>query len=437
MTPPRDTPHPARAAAVRIVTTLRDAGHVAYLAGGCVRDALMGLMPKDYDVATDALPERVRELFHNSKFVGEAFGVVLVRVLGHEIEVATFRVESGYDDGRRPSRVQFTDARSDAQRRDFTINGLFEDPLATDPRSAIIDYVGGQADINAKILRAIGDADARFAEDYLRMLRAVRFASRLHFAIDELTARAMRIHARYLGQISRERIGMETRTMLAAPSRGVAAQLLQDLRLDGPTLNEEHLDTPPTALAALPHDASYPVTLAAWMIDRHAPVATTPPAGNPAAPHHEVRDWLHKNSAAVLNRWRKALCLSNDDRDRVQAILRLMPAAIEWHPLRIAHRKRALASPAWAEVFTLLGALHARPGVAALYEQIHRESAPLIADGVEPKPWITGDDLIALGLAPGPGFKKLLDDVYDAQLEHRLANRDEAIAWAKAFSVQS
>lgn len=430
--------HTARESATQVVRVLREAGHVAYFAGGCVRDKLLGLTPEDYDVATDARPERVRELFRNSKFVGEAFGVVLVRIMGHEVEVATFRVESGYADGRRPSQVEFTDAQNDARRRDFTVNGLFEDPLAVSPEEAIIDFVGGRADLKAKLLRAIGDADARFADDYLRMLRAVRFAARFGFTIDEKTARAIRLHARYLGQISRERIGMEAMAMLTAATRGAAAALIQDLKLDGPTLNEEHLDTPVAALSNLPKDASYATAITAWMIDRHAP----PPAidkkpslnrqkTDETAVTPEVRVFLDKDAHAVVRRWRKALCLSNDDRDRVQSILTLLHQPIQWPNLRVAHRKRALASPAWTETFDLFCAMTDRQGVTDRAEQIANEATLLIEDGVAPPPWITGDDLIAMGLKPGPTFKQLLDDVYDAQLENSITSRHEAMGWIK------
>src|SRR5690606_33461140 len=157
--------------ATGIVRRLRDAGHVAYFAGGCVRDELLGLTPKDYDVATDAPPAIVRKLFHNTQAVGAAFGVVLVRIGTSQIEVATFRTDGKYEDGRRPESVQFTTAEEDAKRRDFTINGMFLDPLT----GQVIDYVGGQTDLTAKVLRAIGKPDERFAEDHLRMLRAVRF----------------------------------------------------------------------------------------------------------------------------------------------------------------------------------------------------------------------------------------------------------------------
>src|SRR6185312_6460529 len=184
--------------AVVVLKRLRDAGYVAYFAGGCVRDLLLGIEPKDFDVATDAPPDRVRQIFRNAQAVGAAFGVILVRQGGSQIEVATFRAEAGYDDGRHPTVVRFTTAQNDAQRRDFTINGLFYDPVTEE----VIDYVGGQEDIKARTVRAIGEAAARFDEDSLRLLRAVRFSARLGFKIDSTTAAAIKQHAPQLKRIS-------------------------------------------------------------------------------------------------------------------------------------------------------------------------------------------------------------------------------------------
>ena len=214
----------SRTAALSIIQTLRDAGHVALLAGGCVRDRLLGEDPKDYDVATDAPPERVRTLFKRTRAVGEAFGVVLVDLKRdgqrRTIEVATFRTEGVYSDGRRPDAVEYSDAKHDAQRRDFTVNGLFEDPACEHvdaDAEGIIDYVGGRADLKARVIRAVGDPEKRFGEDYLRLLRAPRFAARLGFAIEEATFRAMQQHAPQINRIARERIGDEIRRALVRP----------------------------------------------------------------------------------------------------------------------------------------------------------------------------------------------------------------------------
>jgi len=204
---------------------------MAYFAGGCVRDALLGLPPKDWDIATDAPPQRVREIFPDTQAVGAAFGVILVRQGQSVVEVATFRADNVYEDGRRPTSVRFTSAQEDAQRRDFTINGLFFDPL----EDRVIDYVDGRADIEARRLRAIGNASQRFEEDHLRLLRAVRFAARFDLEIEPATAEAIRSAAPRLRGISPERVGDELRLMLTPPSRDHAWRLLWALRL-GPVI---------------------------------------------------------------------------------------------------------------------------------------------------------------------------------------------------------
>src|SRR3954463_13068290 len=217
-----------RADAEAVLRRLRQSGHEAYFAGGCVRDLLLGLEPKDWDVATNAPPARVRELFTKTEAVGAAFGVILVRHGRSVVEVATFRSEGNYLDGRRPSEVRFTSAQEDAQRRDFTINGLFLDPLEQD---RVIDFVGGQEDLAARRLRAIGDAEARFGEDHLRLLRAVRFAARFGLEIAPLTAAAMESRGPLLKGISPERIAEELRMMLCPPTRSAAWLLLWKYKL--------------------------------------------------------------------------------------------------------------------------------------------------------------------------------------------------------------
>lgn len=404
---PRESP---RYAAVAILRRLQEYGHVAYLAGGCVRDALLGREPKDYDVATDADPDRVRLLFKRSRFVGEAFGVVRVHMMGYDIEVATFRLEWGYTDGRRPGKVKFTDAQHDAQRRDFTINGLFEDPLAPDKDRRIIDYVGGRADLDRGVIRAIGNPDDRFGEDYLRMLRAVRFAARLGFTIEPTTAAAIAPLAANLEKISRERIGQEMQLMLSIPDaarRTAAVATLQQTQLDAPALDEEHLDAPIETVAALEDDVDYATVLAAWLGDRHGPEADPEP---------------------IIKRWRKALCLSNDDRDALAHVLKKAAAASEWSGIGKAARKRLLADAAWPQALALL---RARAGHEDAVAAIDADSPALLAEGVAPAPWITGEDLIAMGRKPGPDFSRLLDAVYDAQLDGAVADREQALQWVE------
>ncbi len=451
-----------RAAAVQIVRVLREASHVAYFAGGCVRDELLGYHPKDYDIATDAVPDRVRELFPNSRFIGQAFGVVQVRIPhtqpgpGHTVEVATFRREWGYEDGRRPSEVHFTDAQTDAQRRDFTINGLFEDPLATDATDRIIDFVGGQDDLRAKLIRAIGDPCERFAEDYLRMLRAVRFAARLGFDIDPATAAAIPPLTPKLAQISRERIGQELMWMLtpAIPPEASRAQgsgadarafaaitWLQKLHLDGPTLDEQHIDTDlgigHTLAGAHSPAVGYATVLAAWMLDRHVFTTQDPAAHDKALDDHAhfdqfvaaLNQFVADRLDSTVTRWRRALCLSNDHRDTLCELLRLLPTALAWSDLGIAKQKRLLANPCWPQARAILTAMTHHPGIEGLVASIDLQSEPLLTQGVAPQPWIDGEDLIAMGRKPGPGFRRLIELAYDAQLEGTLTSRQQALQW--------
>lgn len=426
MSQPSDQPDAVRArrAAEKIVQVLREASFTAYFAGGCVRDQIMGRPPSDYDVATDAPPQRVLELFRVAHYVGEAFGVVMVRISGVWVEVATFRTDVGYTDGRHPDRVVFTDARHDAQRRDFTINGLFYDPV----EGRVIDYVGGQRDIEQRVIRAIGEPERRFAEDYLRMLRAVRFAARLHFEIEPATAEAIRHHASKLTSISRERIGGEVQMMLVSPSRGRAAHLMAELRLDAPVLSGDHVEREPIALARLDEQATYPTALAAWMVDRlldpHRPADLA-----------QLTAALEKLKVVqTVRRWRTALVLSNDDRDRLAAIGQSLPAIARWKSLSVAGRKRLMASPQWDE---LVAAWRAVCGLMIDgdfdWGAFDAETRRLHDEGVAPPPLITGDDLLAAGFKAGPAFKRVLDTVYDAQLEQRVTEKDEAMNLARGL----
>jgi poly(A) polymerase len=409
-------------AAIKIISILKDAGYDAYLAGGCVRDRLLGKEPKDFDVATSAKPRELADIFHNTQLVGEAFGVVLVRLMGCHIEVATFRTEWGYTDGRRPDGVSFTDAEHDAQRRDFTINGLFEDPL----ENKIIDYVGGQEDLKDGIIRAIGDPDRRFNEDYLRLLRAIRFAARMDFEIETRTARAIRNHARYLGQISRERIGIEVDLMFAgsvpAKQRKLAAKLIQDLHLDGPTLNEDHRDVKLPTLGALPDhdDVDAATCLAAWMLDRHARHGVDLPA------------FMSQGFERTMTQWRNAMSMSNEQRDAIVNTLRVTAKLMQWDDLTIAGKKRLLAQSRFAQGRILFEAMIEVQIVRAIADELKVDVPRMMAEGVNPEPWVGGSDLIELGLKPGPEFGEWLDQAYDAQLDGTVCDRQQALAWIKS-----
>jgi tRNA nucleotidyltransferase/poly(A) polymerase len=433
------SPAHARAAALAIVRRLRKHDHNAYFAGGCVRDELLGLSPTDYDIATDATPDRIRSLFKRTAEVGAAFGVILV-TLGREeglaeqatVEVATFRSEGTYSDRRRPDSVSFSDAKADALRRDFTINALFIDPLTPESEPAhVIDYVGGRADLRARVLRAVGEPDARLAEDHLRALRAVRFAARLDFELDPATAAAVHRHTRELAGVSRERIGDEIRRMLAHPSRARAVALLESLGLDAPVLTES-----PTA------SPSHPLT----------PSPSHPPLlSGPASPHNHphslyprhLADWaldrgltLEKPTIdAVLKRWRAALCLSNEERAGLAAILRNL-ALLEqgWLSLPTAQQKRAVcAGGVWFE--HALDQLEARKPQLAAAARARISELAATSSGLCPEPILTGDHLLEMGLTSGPRYKVILDRVYDAQLEDRVTTIEQARELARTLRV--
>ena len=401
------TPVAPREAAAWVARRLREAGFRALFAGGCVRDTLLGHEAADYDVATDASPDEVRRVFPRAIGVGESFGVMLVRHGGRSVEVATFRADGSYADGRRPEGVRFTDDREDALRRDFTVNGMFEDPETGE----VIDHVGGRADLEARILRAIGDAAARMQEDRLRTLRAARFAARFGLSIDPATEEAVRRFAGDLAAVSRERIGNEVRRMLAHPSRARAVELVDRLGLAPSVLLEPAgaAATDRSLLAALPAGAGLEESLAAWMLGR-------PGAGG-------MRD----AGAARQRAWREALVLSNGESDLLAAILLnhdRIPA--RWPGGDSAARKRLAASPGFRGALALLaGAGH--PVAAAVAADL----PALEAEGLAPAPFVTGDDLVAMGMRPGPAFRPLLDRLYDLQLNGAVRDRTAALDAAR------
>jgi poly(A) polymerase len=449
---PDDAPHiPDRHSdrddALAVVRRLREAGHVAYFAGGCVRDELLGLRPQDYDVATDAPPDRVRELFRNAQAVGAAFGVILVRRGGSQVEVATFRADLAYRDGRRPEGVRFTTAEEDARRRDFTINGLFLDPLTGD----VIDFVGGRADLQAKVLRAIGNPDERFAEDHLRLLRAVRFATRFRLKTDPRTDQAIRRHAAHLARISPERIAEELRAMLAPPTRTLAWALLEDYGLAAVIFRFLKL---PWELPAIPpptaaHIASYfsyltqdevpfGTALAAAALDyvtRRVAFAPRPPVPQL---HHLLERPVVLQMVRAL---RQALRVSNDEEDDMQGTLDGLSMILRPRDElpTVATLKRFLArrtAPLSRALLETLAEYYKGPYEAHYHEKpwqaLRNTLSELEKTDYAPPPLITGDDLTAAGLKPGPVFKRVLDEVYDAQLEGRVTSKDDALRMALA-----
>ena len=393
-----------RSNAVEVATVLQSAGFTAWFAGGCVRDELLGLQPRDYDIATDATPAQVLEVFPRARSVGQSFGVMLVHRKGLTVEVATFREEGRYSDHRRPDSVQFTDARRDAMRRDFTINGLFRDPLTAE----VHDFVGGRADLDAGILRAIGDPTARFEEDHLRMLRAMRFVACLGVRLDEKTEAAIAAHAGGLSGVSRERIGEEILQLLQCPGRVEGIALLERLGLGEAVLG--HAASAST-FARLGHAGGEPAALlAAWALDR----------GGEAVDHREV-----------VNLWRRELLLSNEHRDGMQACLRTHERLLDWDAMEVAARKR-LASSRWCAAALRMVEAVDTPRAAALRADIER----LAATGLNPPRLLSGDALLADGMPTGPTFGEVLEQVYDAQLEGRVRTAEEALHLARQLAAR-
>lgn len=419
----------ARQAALTVVRRLRDAGYVAYFAGGCVRDELLGLKPKDYDVATDAPPQRVRQLFSNTQAVGQAFGVILVRLGGCTVEVATFRTDGAYEDGRRPTSVQFTTAEQDAQRRDFTLNGLFLDPLSNE----VIDYVGGRDDLNARILRAIGRPSERFAEDHLRLLRAVRFASRFELAIDPATAEAITRHAPSLKGISPERIAEELRKALTPTTRAAAWRLLWRHKLGnvifrfGPFAAPTNFEPQGSIFLSLQPDEHLP-----FSVSLAAAAACILRSGD-----QPPREWLTAEAAhAVVKGLRRSLKLSNEEMDELDHTLAgAAQLAGATPPATLAQRKRFLARPMSGWSRELMDAVAAVCGdELQRWATLRPELDELSKTDYAPPPLLNGDDLLAVGLSPGPKFRKWLDATYDAQLEGALKTKNEALEHALALS---
>ncbi len=391
---------------------------MALFAGGCVRDELLGRTPDDYDVVTTATPEAISELFRGrTSHVGAHFGVVIVRERGVMVEVATFRTDGSYTDRRRPDAVVFSTPEQDARRRDFTVNALFLDPLGTPnlPRAMgeVIDHVGGIEDLRARVIRAVGDPHARLAEDHLRALRAARLAAKLSFTVEPTTAAAIRQHASELSGVSRERIGEEIRMMLSHPSRAMAAELMRDLALEGPALR---LAPPPgggfALLKGLAPGASLLAALPAYAID----LGVEPTAAG---------------AEQVAAAWRGALCLSNEE----QAAIRHAMSALElleggFLTLGVARQKRAAQKWMFQEALALACMRDTTRG-----ERLRARLRELEdhAGGIHAPPLIDGDELIRMGLKPGPAFKKLLDALYDAQLEGRISTLDQARAMANAM----
>ncbi|HLH77786.1 MAG TPA: CCA tRNA nucleotidyltransferase [Candidatus Binataceae bacterium] len=425
--------------AIGLVRQLREQGFDAYFAGGCVRDRLLGVEAKDYDIATNARPEVIQRLFPNTVAVGARFGVIVVVSEGTPFEVATFRADAPYLDGRRPSAVRFGTLAEDAARRDFTIGGMYYDPLTDE----VIDLVGGRADLRAGIVRAIGDPAERFAEDRLRMLRAVRFAARLGFEIEPRTWAAIAAHASAIGAVSAERIGDE---LVMIMTEGSAARGMELLRQCG-LMHEILPELEPLAQCAQPAnfhpegDVWRHTLLALSMLEQGCSETLAfgllfhdiakPPCR--AESQGKVTFYGHTErgaemASAILQRLKRSRFVQERVAYLVRYHLRLTMAP----RMRPSTLKRMLAEDGFEELLELswydalasnsyLGFYHfCRRALAARQPQELREAR-----------LINGRDLIELGFTPGPRFKTILREVEDLQLDGQLRNREQALAYVR------
>jgi tRNA nucleotidyltransferase (CCA-adding enzyme) len=408
--------------ALRIIERLRDAGFVAYLAGGCVRDALLGKQPKDYDVATNATPTSVRDVFGKSRTIafGASFGVIGVlppknrlatarlaetaRAPLEPTEVATFRSDGYYSDGRRPDSVHFGDAKHDALRRDFTINGLFYDPL----NDQVIDYVGGQTDLQARLLRTIGDPLERFREDKLRMLRAVRLATTLGFRIGDATSQAITEHAHEIAVVSAERIGAEMRRILASEHAVTGLRHLIDCGLERTVLPE--IDSADMGRLELlighAREREFSLVLACLMLVLPKPEAAL---------------------RAIATRWR----LSGEEVRRTGSALQHWRAIAEARTLPWSVIQPRLIDRDADIIVQLAAAAVAADGADDSGVVFAREARRWPPDRLDPPPLLTGDDLRELGIPAGPRYRVILQSIRDAQLNGEIRTREEAVAMAR------
>lgn len=439
----------ARALAERVCRTLRDAGHQAYFVGGCVRDILLGRGPADYDVATDATPGRVQQLFPHSLAVGAQFGVIVVTGesasgSSRQVEVATFRSDIGYSDGRHPDRVVYAKSpQEDVKRRDFTINALLLDPETNE----ILDFVGGRDDLRAGIIRAIGDAEARFREDKLRMVRAVRFAARFRYAIENATFAAIVKLAPEIHQVSAERIRDELTKLLTEGQARRGFELLDETRLLPELLPEiarmKGVQQPPqfhpegdvwihTLLMIEKLPPKCPPTLA-WGVLLHD-VGKPPTFKPPSGPGDRIRFDEH---AEVGTRMAEEICrrlrFSNEDTAQIAALVANHMRFKDVPQMKPATLKRFVRLDCFEEHMELhrLDCLSSHRNLDN-YEFMRRFLAETPPEQVRPPRLLSGDDLVRMGYAPGPAFKAILEAVEEAQLNGTLHTHEDALQLVQA-----
>jgi len=423
--------------ATKLVRRLRESGFIAYFAGGCVRDALLRKQPKDIDIATDAEPDEVQKMFIRTVAVGAKFGVVRVLEGGFEFEIATFRSDGVYLDGRRPVSVTFSSPEEDAKRRDFTINGMFYDPLA----DQVVDFVGGKSDLEHRLVRAIGNPDERFSEDHLRLLRAVRFAAALDFEIEPATWKAVTEKAHQIRTVSQERIRDELVKIMADPHRVRGLDLLDQsglLKNILPEVSRMHgCEQPPQfhpegdvyvhtrlmlsllpadaspllALSVLLHDIGKPVTYSFDEVDQRIRFNGHDQVGADMATEIMTRlRFSNEEIGTVVEAIRNHMVFKDTPNMRPAKLRRFMGR--QNFPLELElHRVDCLGSHGDLQTYDLL-----------VNKQREFENEPII-----PPPLLTGRDLIALGLKPGPRFGEILEAVQTAQLDGEIKDRAGAL----------
>jgi poly(A) polymerase len=429
------------ASARAIVRRLQDAGFTALYAGGCVRDRLLGVEPHDYDIATDAKPEQVQALFRRTIAVGAQFGVICVLEEGSEFQVASFRADGLYIDGRHPESVTFSTPEQDAQRRDFTINGLFFDPIA----ERLIDYVGGQRDLTARVLRAIGNPADRLREDRLRLLRAVRFATVLGFDLDPATWHAVVENAPQIREVSAERIREELVKIFLAPGRVRGWDLLDESGLMRAVLPElealKGCEQPPQfhpegdvfkhtriMLGLLPAEVTVPLVLSVLFHDIGKP-------GTASVDHDgRIRFSGHdKLGAEMTEDVMTRLRFSRAEIDATVAAVANHMVFKDVQQMRVAKLKRFMARPHFDEEMELHRVdCTSSHGMLDNYEFLKTKREEFASEPLIPPALITGRDLIALGLQPSPRFSEILEAVQSRQLEGTLTDHDSALDFVRA-----
>lgn len=425
-----------------LANILTAAGHTAYFAGGCVRDKLLGLEPKDFDIATSASPQEVLKLFPKANEVGAHFGVVIVKHEGECIEIATFRTDGSYKDARRPESVTFSTPDEDAHRRDFTINGLFENPFTGE----IIDFVGGLDDLKQKVIRAIGNPGERFREDALRLLRAVRFSTTLGFPIEPVTFAALRENAGLLDKISPERIRDEFSKIITSPNRRRGLEMLVETGLISHFMPEVlpliGCEQPPQwhpegdvyvhtciMLDMLGSDAPLTLCLATLLHDiAKPPTQTFDPDGRIRFNGHDALG--AEMAETILTRLRYPNTVIRDVVHMVSRHMQFMNVK----QMRKAKLKRFMSEPTFEQEMELHRVDCASSnGFTDNYEFLNEKSEEFASEPLIPPPLVTGKDLIEKGLKPGPRFKEILEEIQTEQLENRLNTREEAMAYLETL----